>query len=207
MNKALSLGFYSFFYSLIVFYAHNLIRHYGVVTNLLLTAEHPDYHRLTGVGCLFLATDYFLKRANRNYYNNRMSVYYQLQLHHIIGISGYLMSYFAGIGQFITINLSLFEVSSIPLLFYTENIFPRTSFVLTWISFLFVRVLWGNYMLLSAMYDSFQPGLPFTRAVIFLGRLSLTFFLLANNFWFYMMTKKLKTIIADQHPRSSKKIR
>jgi len=117
-------------------------------------------------------------------------LYYVLQIHHVVGIAGYLIAWYTQKGQMIVSNLSLFEISSIPLLFYSSRIYVAVSLPATWISYLTVRILWGNWMLIDGLTQLSTENIEISQhTLLFLYGIH-AFFLIANNYWFYLLTKK-----------------
>jgi len=188
-SNTLYYSYYLSAYILMCYYSSLIVlEHQG--NNQLETVAHPDYYdKLTSVTLAFLSSDMVVKYWNRS--NQSTLLYYALQLHHIIGIVGYFMAYYYHLGHLIIANLSLFELSSVPLLFYSNRLLIPVSLPLTWTSYLVVRIIWGNYMLTDSLIQVYQDEQHFTTQVAVMLYLMHGFFLFANNYWFYLLTRQM----------------
>ena len=187
LKKKIEIGYYLISYVLIIAFSGIIIYQNGIKTNLLELIQNKNYYNLTIVSVSYLIIDFFYKYFT----SNKNKLYYALQVHHVIGIFCYILSYLTGIGQSVVTNLSMFEISSIPLVFYSEKIYTSISLPLTWLSYLFVRIIFGNYLLFNTIYQLYlyQDKI----SIIFLGvsHIACWFFIFANNYWFYLLTKSM----------------
>ena len=170
---------------MICYYALKISARYDGSNSIDVLVDE-DYLKLTVSAVAFLSSDMFVKYC----LSDKNKLYYALQLHHFIGISGYILSYYLGAGNLLVTNLSLFELSSIPLLFYSERILVPISLPATWLTYLLVRILWGNVILVSGIYQISNSQFP-SLIVWYVNSLQM-FFVVANNYWFYLLTKQLR---------------
>lgn len=182
------LAFYIFYlssYSLISYYSICAINNYGFSNNIYQIVNPFDYYPLVLTTCLFLSSDLVYKY----YYHSRNAMYYALFLHHVVSLLGYYLTLHYGLAQTVICNLSLFELSSIPLLFYSERILVEITLPLTWIVFFAVRIIWGNWIILDSLNQLKLVQFPVVVKLVIYGCHG--FFLIANNYWFFKLTRRL----------------
>lgn len=178
--------YYLTFYSLISYHSLYAINNYGFSNNIYQIVDPFDYYPLVLTTCAFLSTDLIYKY----FYHPRNTMYYALFVHHIISLLGYYLTLHYQLAQTVICNLSLFELSSIPLLFYSRKQLIEITLPLTWITFFLVRIIWGNYIILDSLNQLRHVDFPIIITLMVNGCHG--FFLLANNYWFFKLTTHLR---------------
>lgn len=185
-----NLLYYSYYlvaYILISYYGALIVMAHEGDNTLTVIPDEDNYFKLTFITIAFLFSDLFVKYK----LHPKTFIYYALQLHHVIGIVGFSMAYYFKLAHLIVANLSLFELSSIPLLFYSDRIWVHVSLPATWIVYLIVRILWGNYILMDSLRQLVFEGNILGPKTLTLIVLMHGFFLVANNYWFYLLTRQV----------------
>lgn len=175
---------YSGIYLAIVYHALLVISQNNPLTPANVVIDDINYLKLTLITCAFLICDFFYKRYNRTRY--KTYEYYGMQAHHFIALFGFWMSYSMQYCQVLVCNLALFEISSIPLAWYSNRICVKITLPLLWLTYLLFRIIWGNLIIIHYLYHLQTYAInQWTSAV---ALCSCVFFLLFNNFYFCKLT-------------------
>ncbi len=187
-------------YVMMTYYSFYLLIFSDITVSHLAKTTHPYYDKLIFWALQYLSIDtvhkYFDRLYLKHYYTNE-NMYKIMLLHHTLGLCLTLYMYVADISHISAIALYTFEFTSIFLqLFalrkdeisfigYTIKNFKHLSLWLFWLSFLVVRIVYGNIMTVYLAYLAFvEPVTVDLRiATVMLG----SFLLTANNVWFYKL--------------------
>lgn len=173
-------------YTTIIYYAFLTIIDHGPFLLPTVVINTYNYNALTISTLLFLSIDFVYKYHNKA--NYKQFEYYALQCHHIISITGFIMTYLLKYSQIFIANLSLFEISSILLIFYNRKICQTITLPLLWLTFLIFRIMWGNVIIIHYLYQININDTPDNAFIYMYCIFGSCFFLVFNVYYFHKLT-------------------
>lgn len=193
MNHKLPYNMYCMTsYLFICYYSLSLIFNTNVTPSHYFNTNDSNYYKLTVASCQYFIIDTIYKIVDYFYLQISKTnpiMKFLMLYHHIGGLIGTITIYKSGFGASSIIYLYLFELSSIPLLLFSNNYKRHITLPCTWLAFLLVRIIFGNYILLQLIYHLFIENISLFLKIG--GLNAYIFFITVNNLWFYKLSQMM----------------